>query len=134
MTGIEVTGIALGVFPIVVKGLSTYLDGSRKVVDLWQWESSLKSIVRELETESAIFENTSENILGGFLSADEVSSQMHGEGWDDITFQYKLKERLGPKTAHAFVEGVHELKNCLLQLNCQLGLDDDVKACGDLQR
>ncbi|KAF8244138.1 hypothetical protein K440DRAFT_663669 [Wilcoxina mikolae CBS 423.85] len=127
MTGFEIAGIALGVFPIVVKGLTTYLDGSQQVEDLWRWKSSLKSIVRELKTESAIFENTCECLLEGFLSADEITSRMSGEGWDDITFQYRLKERLGTNTADAFTEGVQELFGYLLELKSQLGLDDDVK-------
>ncbi|KAF8250454.1 hypothetical protein K440DRAFT_640029 [Wilcoxina mikolae CBS 423.85] len=134
MTGFEVAGIVLVVFPLVVNGLSAFLDGTQKVKDLWQWEISLRKIIRDLGCEKAIFENTCEFLLEGLVSAEEVTPLIKGVGWDDLVLQYKMKERMGPNTADAIIAAVQELNRCLLLLESQLRFSSDEKTDRKLNR
>jgi len=128
-TGIETAGLVLAIFPIVVKGFDVYLDGSRKVKDLWQWRRGLRGMLREFKAESALFENTCMRLLQEVVSAKEVIQLMGGEGWDDTDFQERLAERMGENMAEAFAGEVKELSSRLSQLREDMGLDQDMNVC-----
>lgn len=125
VTGVETAGLVLAIFPLVVKGLDVYLDGSRKAKDLLQWSRGLRCTARVLRAESALFENTCACLLEEVVTPKEVVLLMGGEGWDDRDFQETLTEHMGTKLASAFIEAVEELNSCLNELRRDLGLHEE---------
>ncbi|KAF8536481.1 hypothetical protein BDD12DRAFT_890141 [Trichophaea hybrida] len=119
-------GLALAVFPLVVKGLSIYLDGSRKIKDLWHWKLGLRCLIRELKAESVLFHNTCTNVLDGIFSPSEVTELMAGNGWGD-QFMLDLEACWGAENAHVFVDAVNHLSSTLEELRIKLGLDENMK-------
>ncbi|KAF8253414.1 hypothetical protein K440DRAFT_657368, partial [Wilcoxina mikolae CBS 423.85] len=119
-------GLALAVFPLVVKGLSVYLDGSRKIKDLWHWKLGLRCLIRELKAESVLFHNTCANVLDGIFSPSEVTDLMTGNGWDD-QFMLDLEACWGAENAHVFVDAVKQLSSILEELRTKLELDENMK-------
>jgi hypothetical protein len=110
----------------VVNGLSVYLDGSRRIKDLWQWKLGLRCLIRELKAESVLFHNTCTNVLNGIFSPSEVIELMSGKGWDD-QFMDDLGACWGAENAHVFVDAVKHLSSTLEELRTNLGLDENMK-------
>jgi len=122
----EAAGLALAIFPLVVKGLSVYLDGSRKIKDCLQWKLGLRCLIRDLKAESVLFHNTCTNVLAGIFSPSEVIALMSGQGWDD-QFMEDLEASWGVETAHVFADAVKHLSSTLDELRTKLGLDENMK-------
>ncbi|KAF8537487.1 hypothetical protein BDD12DRAFT_222071 [Trichophaea hybrida] len=49
VTGVETTGLALAIFPILVQSIGFYLEGSRTIKDWWNYKGVLSRLVRQLE-------------------------------------------------------------------------------------
>jgi len=122
-TGIEAAGLALAVFPLLLKGLSVYVDGVLKFRDLRDWNSVLGRLVRELKVESYVFENVCGQLLEGMVSPGDPKEPMKENPWDDHEIQRKLRERMGPEVAETFTELVKELLELLENLRKELGID-----------
>lgn len=127
-TGIEAAGLALAVFPIVVQGVGFYVDGARKVKDLKDHRRVLKRLARDLKVECFCFEEVCVRLLEGMVSAGEATLLLKGDGWGDIEFQVKLRERLGQEAAETFTELTEELFSSLKLLEDDLGFND-VNVC-----
>jgi hypothetical protein len=126
LTGVEAAGIALAIFPLLITGVQSYLDGTRKANDMWHWKRSLRRLRRELETESSLFENTCENLLKEVVSSDKLLALLDGKGWGDPDFVRRLSEHMGERIAKSFVSEVKELSKFLQKLEAKLGLSGQV--------
>lgn len=58
VTGIEVAGLALGVFPLVIAGIKLYIDFAKEVKQMRDYEHTLDKFRRELKIEKSKFDNT----------------------------------------------------------------------------
>ncbi|KAF8534716.1 hypothetical protein BDD12DRAFT_895321 [Trichophaea hybrida] len=94
----EVAGLALAIFPLVVKGLGVYLDATQKIKDVKDYKKVLRPLVRQLEMEKCKFVNTCEILLEGMVLAEEVD------------------------TSKAFVDAVGALTSHLQELGNEIGL------------
>jgi hypothetical protein len=114
----EAAGVALAVFPLVIKGLRFY-------VDLWHRKLGMRSLVRELKVENVLFQNTCTNVLAGIFPPSEVTKLMGGDGWDEDFVQH-LQECWGKQNAEVFIEAVKEMTVTLEELRRKLGLESDM--------
>jgi len=125
VTGIETAGLALAIFPLVVRGLAFYLDAAQKVKEIYKYEGVLKRLVRELEMERSKFENTCAVLLEGMVSAEQLATLVSGEGWKDPNLQNGLERCLGLNAAKSFTEAVAALNSLLDSLRKGIGLDEN---------
>jgi hypothetical protein len=126
----EVTGLALAIFPIVVQGLQFYLGpGHQTIMDFRNYKRALKPLVRQLNMEGCKFEITCELLLEGTVSAEQVASLVKGIGWNEPEFQEVLHDHLHPNQAAAFVEAVEALHSKLHNLSEELGISEDNLVC-----
>ena len=58
VTGIEAAGLALGLFPLVLEGITIYISSAEKVAEIIRHKRTLNKFRRELEMEKSIFDNT----------------------------------------------------------------------------
>lgn len=124
-TGIETAGLALAIFPLVVRGLAFYLDAAQKVKDIYKYEGVLKRLVRELEMEKSKFENTCAVLLEGMVSAEQLATLVSGKGWEDSNLQNGLDQCLGQNAAKSLTEAVAALNSLLESLRKGIGLDEN---------
>ena len=98
VTGIEVTGIALAVFPLVVNGLSHFAEGVATIKSWRRYRRELANYARMLEGQHISYLNTIEKLLDDIVqSDDELASlvkQPGGEVWKRPEYDVKLKKRL----------------------------------------
>lgn len=58
VTGIEITGVALGLFPLLIEGIDVYISSAEKVKEIMRHKRTLSTFKRELEMEKSVFYNT----------------------------------------------------------------------------
>jgi hypothetical protein len=78
-SGIEIAGLALGAFPLLLEGLRLYFDGAKKAKNIWFWKRNLDKVVLVLETESALFRNTCLSLLETHGYTGQVEDLMGGD-------------------------------------------------------
>jgi hypothetical protein len=130
VTGIEVTGIALAIFPLVIEGLKSYSNGARTIKDMWRPQMALKSLIRELGMEQCKFENTLTSLLEGIVSESDQLSLMNdpgGELWYTEDLQNTLESRLRTtKAVQVYVDSMNDLVFVLKTLEDKFVLGSEV--------
>ena len=98
VTGIEVAGIALAVFPIVVNGLSHFAEGVETIKSWRRYRRELTGYARTLESQRIWYLDTIEELLDGIVhSEEELAALSHdpgGDAWQRPEYEAKLKRRL----------------------------------------
>lgn len=118
VTGIEVAGLTLAVFPLLVEGLKSYASGCRTIGEWRKYLFILNKLVRRLRGQNVIFENTCTGLFEELFTAEQVTDLMKspgGEGWKSVEFSRVLHERL--LSAETFLETVDEMRKSIQELH-----------------
>ncbi|KAL9014677.1 MAG: hypothetical protein Q9173_000673 [Seirophora scorigena] len=123
MSGIEVTGIALAVFPIVVKGLGQMMEGIETIVRWKKYKRELEKYAFRLDTARLSFRDTLTRLLNDVVPSDVDFDLMiadpMGPLWKEPIYEERLRDRLDQshksylKTIESLAEGVKKLRNKL---------------------
>lgn len=124
MSGLEIAGLVLGLYPLVISALEQY----RRVHDvaglLTHFESEYRKTLEDVKDEQLFFRMTLEELLLP-LSTDEsfdegdleaLLTNPAGQDWNNKEFQLALEERLG-RAYQRFLEimtSLHSLMSSLL--------------------
>lgn len=99
MSGFEVAGIALAVFPILVDGLVRFVDGVQTIKHWRRYRVRLQDYADRLTSQKVYYEDTLEELLEGLVqSEDELTdllAQPRGIIWKKPEYEAKLRQRLG---------------------------------------
>ncbi|MCJ1393441.1 hypothetical protein MMC18_006316 [Xylographa bjoerkii] len=117
MSGFEIVGVILGVYPIIVDALALY-----KATKAGNRAASLS---RNLKTESIIFGEFVYHLLAPNVSLDELTRLKDPKSpdlelWKDATLHAHLKDRLGSEKAEVVVEILQEIHALLRSLELEL--------------
>ncbi|MCJ1405771.1 hypothetical protein MMC11_009001 [Xylographa trunciseda] len=117
MSGFEVVGVILGVYPVIVDALALY-----KATKAGKGAASLS---RNLRTESIIFGEFVYNLLAPNVCPDELTRLKDPrsadlELWKDATLHAHFKDRLGSEKAEVVVEILQEIHALLRSLELEL--------------
>lgn len=125
MNVMEVAGLVLGVIPLAVTALKTYIKILDTVKALKRAKQDLEAMIRDLETERHILQNTCELLLSGIVE-DEVLNRMIetpcGPDWK--TYDDKVHERLWNST-DLFRDRVAEMRSAVEELRLKLCINPD---------
>ena len=133
MSGIEVAGLVLACFPIVVRGMQSFPESVETVKSWRRYRRELRKYSRTLETQRIVFFNTIERLFDGIIgSGNDLEALMqdprgalsHGR------YDEALKRRLD-RSYDNFVSIMTAMLQPLSDLRKELGIDDHGKACGD---
>ena len=97
MSGFEIVGVILGALPLVISALEHYAQGASTAKRFWRYKPELKSLLRQIKTENAIFVNTCEALLTGIVHVDQMAFFLENPGgqlWRDPKIEKKIEERL----------------------------------------
>lgn len=111
MSGIEAIALALGLFPLVLDGVTNYASVAGKVKQMRNHKNTLNELKRELEMEGAIFENTWNTLR--IRSGVKVELNMDPS---KETLEAVLS-CLPPRAVNSFLNGCQELSEILKKLN-----------------
>ncbi|KAL2782623.1 hypothetical protein BJX66DRAFT_345667 [Aspergillus keveii] len=125
-TGLEVAGLALAIFPLLVNQLDNYARGIEKIRLLARWRRSLAEYALDIGTQHVIFQNTLEQVLDGVVDdtydATELSNDPQSDLWSDSKVQTKLKRKLG-RNYEVFIGNMTGAYSILFELSKRLGID-----------
>lgn len=120
MSGIEVAGLALAIFPLCIQGLKYYAEGAKAIADMRHHRRVLEQFCRELDMEKCKFLNTCEGLFEDMVTAEEFDLLMSDPGgkiWSTALFQEKLSTRMRRHSIIQFLRAVEALRDTLDELN-----------------
>lgn len=129
VTGVEVAGLALGSFPILVEGLKAFHSGIGTIKNMRRsnFEVILRRFLREVEVHSWTYTNTCKLLLDGVVSSEklgELLSNPEAADWGSPELQGALESRLPPAAAKRFIITVSQLVDALAQMRKLLGINE----------
>lgn len=130
MTGFEVAGIALAVFPILVDGLVRFVDGVQTIKHWRRYRIRLQEYAEIMETQGVYYQDTLEELLTGIVqSEDEITdlmAQPRGAIWKKPEYEEKLRQRLG-RSHEVYLRTSDKMVNALYAMCEKLGVDSSGK-------
>ncbi|CAI7580715.1 unnamed protein product [Penicillium viridicatum] len=126
VTGIEATGVALAILPLVVNQLDNYARGLEKIKAFRRYKWQLEDFSSGLSAQYAMMVNTLEHSLEGVVDDHDQRSDLiknpRGVGWKDAAFQNRLMQKLD-RDYVPFTGTVRALCRLLEDLSHKLGLE-----------
>ena len=127
MSGLEVAGVALAAFPILINGLLHIVDGIETAKRWMRYRAKLKDYANVVETARICFLNTLEELLGDIVAEDdEVAMLLEDPGglrWKSPEYEEPLRKRLD-RSYNAYINTVSMLVGALQAVCERLGVDD----------
>ncbi|KAI5813170.1 hypothetical protein BZA77DRAFT_127525 [Pyronema omphalodes] len=121
VTGIETAGLVLGAFPLLLQGFEVYLEGSKKVADLWHWRNQLYTIIEELNFEYHMFELTCKRIFEELGDTELMDGTV--KIWKTSDFEARIIDHMGKPVEICFLGQVKRFVEFLDIARNELGLD-----------
>lgn len=130
MSGFEVAGIALAVFPILVDGMTRFIDGVQTIKYWRRYRVRLQDYADIMETQMVYYQDTLEELLTGIVqSEDEIKDLMEvprGVIWKRAEYEERLRQRLG-RSHVAYLKMADKMVNALSSMCEKLGIDSSGK-------
>jgi hypothetical protein len=127
MSGIELAGLVLGAFPIIIHALESYREGAELLTDWWRIQRAYKKCQHDLGYHQVLFEGNVERfLLPLVVDQDELKKMMDnpaGEDWEDPELETRLHDRL-PKSYDLFLEIIKGVNELMETLGKELGVND----------
>lgn len=125
MSGIEIAGLALGAFPLLISALEHYRESAEVLEDWWQIKKEYKKCKNEVKFHELAFEtNVQRFLLPLIADDDEIANLIADPGsqiWKDPAWEVKLKERL-PRSYDLFLDTIHDIQVTISRLRDELGV------------
>ena len=124
----EVAGVALALFPLVIKGLSNFVEAVSTVKRFKHYHRELKRDARMIENEWTGFQLSMENLVScvghSYADSQMLLRSPGGAAWREPRFQKKLQIYL-ENSYNQFVQTIEELIEDLRLLCEKLSIDSD---------
>ena len=125
MSGIELAGIVLGAFPLLISALEHYRESAEVLEDWWQIKKEYKKCKNEIKVQELAFENNLERFLLPLIVDDHdiaaLIADPGGEKWKDPDLEFELKARL-PKSYELFLDTISDINLTMDGLKDELGI------------
>jgi hypothetical protein len=127
MSGIEIAGLVLGAFPLLIYALESYREGAEVVGDWWQVERAYTKCKQDLKYHQLLFEGNIERFLLPLVVDDDELKQLMenpaGTAWEDPELEKKLQERL-PKAYDTFLGVMVDINKLMESFKKALGVNN----------
>lgn len=126
LTGVETAGLVLAVFPLVLDGLSRWLEGVQKVKRWRRIYRQLKNYEIRLQSQKVTYQNTLELLLDGIVQMGEDTAAMladpRGDVWKKAKYDQLLRRRLD-RAYDTFFETLQFMFTTLNEIEKKLGIE-----------
>ncbi|KAI9756017.1 MAG: hypothetical protein M4579_004062 [Chaenotheca gracillima] len=126
-SGVEIAGLVLGTFPLLISACEHYREGLEPLKDWYRYRLELESFLRKLDRQHVLFHLTLEELLSSIapnlLLVDDLLEEPGGTLWQDRDLEKDLQERLRSSYATYFAT-VAEMNKLMKVLKRGLDLDD----------
>ena len=125
MSGIEVAGTALAVFPIILDGISHFVEGIETVKRWRYYRIRLLSYADVIETQKVYYLDTLESLLIDIVDSEDDLARLIAEPggiiWQKNVYARKLKQRLD-RSYHVFFRALKDMLQNLSAMCRKLGI------------
>ena len=134
MSGIEVAGLALAVFPVLVNGLNQLIAGIETIHRWKRYRDRLKEYATKLESALAWFQDTLDELLGDIVPSDEEIKLMlrepGGKMWKRPEYEEKLRARLD-RSYNSYQRSIEQLVRDIRVMSENLGVENGALVCAE---
>ncbi|KAF1992333.1 hypothetical protein K402DRAFT_416007 [Aulographum hederae CBS 113979] len=127
MSGVEIAGLALGAFPLLISAIEHYKDGAEPLADWWQFKRVYTKTLQELKLYNLLLERTLEQLILPLVADDDKIKDLlaspGGDLWSDKVLDKQLRERLS-KAYELYIDFMKDLVEALEKLKHELGADN----------
>lgn len=126
MSGIEIAGLVLGTFPILIQTLEKYRSGAETVATWWMFENAYRRCLLDLKLHHVLFEGTIERLLPFVVDDSEreyLIMSPQAERWTEPELETRLKEHL-PRSYEVVLGLIAEICQCIEELKDNLCLNN----------
>ena len=124
MSGLEVAGLALGAFPVLLRLLDDYRKGAEAMGDWWQIRRAHAEWKQDLDYHRTAFELNSKLILMPVMEEDELDKFLAdptGGVWKNNEWESRLRQRL-PDSYNAVIIEIMSVYDVMEKLKEELGV------------
>lgn len=136
MTGFEVVGLALAIFPLVIEGLKFYAEEKGLVKDFLRYRHVLKRLIQDLSREQTSFHNSCQRFMEDIavqcgLGEDEIAMMMHNPQdprWSEADMLATIaSDSLKQRSVEAYLDAVNVMNEELAKIQELAGLSEDAQ-------
>lgn len=130
MSGLEVVGVVLAVFPLIITGLEHYQHGRDALALFRGYAKELKMTTLKLSTEHERFQNTCEKLLVGIVPAVELEDMIKNPTgmWERKVIASSLQRRLH-RSFKTFQDTTKMMQDAISDLRDELGIELNEPVC-----
>lgn len=126
MSGLEVAGVVLGAFPLLVSGIEHWRDVAKIGGFFWRIRKEYTKCLHDVQFHEIIYKkNLKELLLPLIPDADEVAKLIAdpgGQRWTDVALQDRLESRLH-ESYRLYYETIMEMNSVVQELKEELCFD-----------
>jgi len=128
MSGIEVAGLVLGAFPILLEALDRWHEGGKVLQTWWRFEKAYKGFRREIKYQETAFNvSIKKFLLPLLLTQDErerLLADPNGKLWREPQLEERLRNRMPAERYELFLETMYALQQAMEELKRKLGVSN----------
>lgn len=126
MSGIEVAGIALAVFPIIIDGISHFVNGVEKIKYWRRYRIKLQGYATAIEAQRVCYLDTLEGLFADIVESEEdlniLMSNPGGPAWQSPNYDARLHQRLD-RSYNVYLSTLRDMVENLTTMCHKLGVD-----------
>lgn len=126
MSGVEVAGFVLAVFPLAISALEHYRETAETVGAFWKIRKEYKTWTHSLNICKLSFEQNLEEFLLPLIADDEelqrLIAEPDGPEWKNPELEKRLRQRL-PRSYDLYLESIDRIKDVMVEIKRELGVD-----------
>ena len=132
MSGVEVAGLALTIFPIVVDAMRQFTE-ALEAVRRWRWyRKEVSNYLRTMEAAKKYLVDTLTELFNGIVLSHDELMALAKDPAAFPSYDEQLKKRLD-HNYDTYLETMISMKDTLESLRSKLGLDDNTDQVGSVQ-
>ncbi|KAL7800195.1 hypothetical protein V8C37DRAFT_364409 [Trichoderma ceciliae] len=127
MSGIEIAGIVLRAFPLIISGLEHWHDVTRVGNSFWQVQKEYNKCLIDMKFHEICYKRNLKSLLLPIVNdptdVDRLVNDPGGTGWSDQILQERLEDRLQESYA-LYMEIIYEMNEKAQELVAELSIDN----------
>jgi hypothetical protein len=128
MSGFEVAGILLAVFPLIISALENWRDVSKVGNFFWRIRKEYGKCRHDMLYHEILYRRNLQELLLPIINdrdeVDRLLSEPGGQAWSSKAIQDGLQERLQTESYELYMTIIGEMNEVALHLRKQLSIDD----------
>ena len=128
MSGVEVAGLLLGAFPLIISAMEHYRKSAEVYQNWWEYKREYRKSINDIKFQEMAFKSNVESLLLPLMvDEDEAAALIADPGgikWKDPALEAKMKSRF-PKPYDLFLDTIYDIKYTVDDLKEDLGISRD---------